>query len=152
MFVFDTSAYLNGWRDHYRPDTFPSVWKLIADAMTDQRVVAPREVFNELTKKDDEVAEWAKQLIGNFVDPGVEVQRLAGQIYGMLPNPGLRDGADPFVIAEAKIRHLSVVTYEGRNFGGPTRNWAKRMPGICQHFDVPCCTLPEALHELGASF
>jgi len=26
------------------------------------------------------------------------------------------------------------------------------MPGICQHFDVKCCTLPEALEMLGAEF
>jgi hypothetical protein len=46
MLVFDTSAYLNGWRDHYPPKTFPSVWKLIEDAMVDQRIIAPREVLN----------------------------------------------------------------------------------------------------------
>jgi hypothetical protein len=152
MFVFDTSAYLNGWRDHYRPDTFPSVWKVIYGAMSDGRIITPREVLNELTRKDDEVAAWAKQLASLFVEPGEEVQREAGQIYAMLPNPGLRDGADPFVIAEAKVRGLTVATYEGRNFGGPTKNWAKRMPGICQNLGVSCCTLPEALHGLGATF
>jgi Domain of unknown function (DUF4411) len=71
----------------------------------------------------------------------------------MLPNPGVRDGADPFVIAEARVRSFVVVTYEGRSFSGvPTKNWAKRMPGICQHLGVECRTLPEGLASLGASF
>jgi hypothetical protein len=48
---------------------------------------------------------------------------------------------------------LVVVTYEGRSFSGvPTKNCAKRMPGICQHLGVECRTLPEGLARLGASF
>jgi Domain of unknown function (DUF4411) len=152
MLVFDTSAYINSWRDHYEPATFPSVWELIAAAINDGRIISPREVFNELVKKDDEVAAWAKEREGLFIEPSAEVQLLAGQIYAQLPNPGIRDAADPFVIAEAQIRAMTVVTYEGRNYGGPTKNWDKRMPGICQQLGVACCTVPQALKTLGASF
>lgn len=137
MLVFDTSAYLNGWRDHYPPSTFPSVWGQIADAMEDGRVMAPREVFSELTRKDDDVAAWAKERVDKFVEPGDDVQSRAGEILAMLPSPGERDGADPFVIAEAEIRKFTVVTYEGRSFSGvPTKNWARTMPGICQRIGV----------------
>src|SRR6266567_6311910 len=76
-------------------------------------------------------------------------------IYATFPNPGIRDAADPWVIAEAKIRGLAVVTYEGRTFSGvPTseRRWAKSMPGICRRLGVGCVTLPEALGELGGEF
>jgi hypothetical protein len=87
------------------------------------------------------------------VEPSAEVQRDSGEILAMLPNPGQRHGADPFVIAEARARGFTVVTYEGRSFTGvPTRNWSRTMPGICQRLSVPCRTLPEALTMLGASF
>lgn len=87
------------------------------------------------------------------MEPSSDVQREAGVIQGMLPNPGVRDGADPFVVAEARVRGLVVVTYEGRSFSGvPTKNWWRRMPGICQHVGVGCRTLPEALTMLGARF
>lgn len=154
MLVFDTSAYINGQRDHYPAATFPSVWNLISDAMSDGRIIPPREVYRELTAKDDDIAEWAKARSGTFVDPTAEVQREAGVIFQMFsPGSGRRDGADPFVIAEAQIRGFTVVTYEGRSFtGGQTRNWERRMPGVCRHFGVPCCTLPEALTMLGGSF
>lgn len=153
MLVFDTSAYINGWRDHLPQGTFPSVWELVAREMQSGRIVAPREVFVELTRKDDDVCKWAKDREVVFVEPTPDVQREAGQILSLLPNPGVRDGADPFVIAEAKIRGYTVVTYEGRSFSGAlTRNWHRRMPGICQQLSVPCCTLPEALARLGASF
>jgi hypothetical protein len=153
VLVFDTSAYLNGWRDHLPPATFPSVWTLIADAMEDGRIVGPREVYNELRRKDDDVSAWAHARASQFTDPTPEVQREAGIILALLPNPGIRDGADPFVVAEAKVRGFTVVTYEGRTFSGvPTRNWARSMPGICAHQSVQCCTLPEALRLLGGLF
>lgn len=153
MLVFDTSAYLNGWRDHLQPTTFPSVWSLIGDAMEDSRIIAPREVLTELKRKDDDVAQWATDRASSFVEASEAVQRRAGAIYSLFPNPGVRDEADPFVIAEAEIRGFTVITYEGRSFSGvPTTNWARTMPGICRHLTVDCRTLPEGLAMLGASF
>jgi hypothetical protein len=140
-------------RSHYPPATFPSVWRLIESALADGRAISPREVFVELMRKDDEVAAWAKQRGVGFVEPTEPVQRESGVIYAAFPNPGIRDAADPWVIAEAKTRGLAVVTYEGRTFSGvPTRRWDKAMPGICQHHGVACVTLPEALGRLGGQF
>jgi hypothetical protein len=153
VLVFDTSAYLNGRRDHYPTATFPSVWQLIEKAMADGRIVPPREVYREIVAMDDEHAAWAKSLSALFVDPTSDVQRAAGVIYQMFPGAGRRDGADPFVVAEAQVRGYTVVTYEGRSFSGvPTRRWHRTMPGICGHVGVKCATLPEALAMLGASF
>ena len=153
MLVFDTGCFINGWRDHYPPSTFPSVWTLLGAAIADGRIVVPREVYRELMKKDDDVSAWARGHNGSVVEPSAEVQRHAGLILARLPNPGVRDGADPFVVAEGLVRGFTVVTYEGRSFSGvPTKNWASKMPGICGEFGVPCRTLPEALGMLGASF
>jgi Domain of unknown function (DUF4411) len=156
LFVFDSSAYINGWRDHYPPSTFPSVWMLIEECFNDGRVLSPREVYNELTRKDDDVAAWAKDRLPGFVEPSEAVMRAAGAIFeNELPDSGDRDAADPWVIAEARIRDLTVVTYEGRTFSGvPTsdKRWARSMPGICNRLGVPCLTLPEALGHLGGSF
>lgn len=152
MLVFDTSAFLNGRNDHYPPATFPSVWQLVVDALIDGRIFLPRAVWVEARAKDDDIKAW----IGDHapVDPIEEVQRAIGPIYEQFSGgSGRRDGADPFVIAEARHRGLTVVTYEGRSFSGvPTKRWERSMPGICRQFKVPCCTLPEALALLGASF
>jgi Domain of unknown function (DUF4411) len=153
MFVFDTSAYINGWQDHYPPSTFPSVWELIGITLGDGRVISPRAVFAELMHKDDPVAEWAKRHAGGFMEPSEAVQQESGAIYATFPQPGIRDAADPWVVAEAKLRGLTVATYEGRTFSGlPTRRWHRQMPGICQEHGVGCITLPEALGQLGGSF
>jgi len=153
MFVFDTSAFINGWRFHYPPETFPSVWDLVGQALEDTRVLSPREVLNELAAKDDDVYRWAKARSECFVEPTAEVQELAGRIQAQLPKPGVRDGADPWVIGEASVRKLTVVTYEGRTVGGAqTLKATTKMPGIYDAFGVPCVTLPMALGALGGAF
>lgn len=153
LLVFDTSAYINGWRNHYPPSTFPSVWELIAKNLGCGIIISSREVYNEIEDKDDDVFEWANQRVNSFVDPTPEVQQQAAELYASFPNPTVRNKADPWVIAEAKARRLTVVTYEGRTFSGvPTKRWDRSMPGICQYHTVPCITLPEALQQLGGSF
>jgi hypothetical protein len=49
-----------------------------------------------------------------------------------------RNRADPFVIALAKVRRLTVVTEER----GGTEN-RPRIPFVCAHFGVPCMTTLE---------
>ena len=154
MLVFDTSAFINGWRYHYRPDTFPSVWDRIGEAMTNGRIVSPRMVLVELKEKDDEVHTWAKERAALFVDPSPPVQAEVGQIQAMLPNPGVRDRADPFVMAEAKVRGFTVVTYEGTNTftGRRTKRADEKMPGMCRRLGIGCCIVPDALAMLGVQF
>ena len=116
-------------------------------------MISSREVYNELVKKDDGVALWVKQRRDRFIDPSTDVQPHVGVIYASFPNPGMRNDADPWVIAEAKVKCLTFVTYEGRTFAGvPTKRWYRSMPGTCKHFGIPCITLPEALGQLGGSF
>lgn len=154
MLVLDTSAYINGQRDHLPRATFPSVWHLVGDAITDGRIVLPREVFRELTEKDDDIAEWISSHSQSAVEPSEETQRRAGEVLSQFAQAEGRNAAEPFVLAEADLQGFTVVTYEGRTFSGvptaPTR-WHRSMPGVCQHFGIPCCTLPEALTALGAS-
>ena len=153
LFVFDTSAYINGWRDHYPQPTFPGVWRFIEESIGSGHIISPREVFNEIKEKDDDIYKWARKRVESFVDPIPEVQGMVDGIYSSFRNPTVRNKADPWVIAEAKARLLTVVTYEGRTFSGvPTKRWDRSMPGICQYHTVPCITLPEALQQLGGSF
>lgn len=153
MLGFDTSAYINGQRDHLPLVTFPSVWSVIEEAIDDHRIILPREVYRELTAKDDDLAAWIEERSAAVILPSQDVQREAGRLMAEFPQRGVRNVADPFVIAEALLRGFTVTTYEGRSFSGvPTVRWGRSMPGICQHFDVKCCTLPVALEMLGAEF
>lgn len=152
MFVFDSSAFINGSRHHYHLDTMPSVWRLVEDGIDDARVIVPREVYREILDQEDEISDLLKRHESAVVEPSKEVQGRAGQLQGEFPKPGLRDKADPFVMAEAEGRSMAVVTYEGITFtGAPARGADKKMPAICKRLGIDCCTLPEALRKLGLS-
>lgn len=151
MLVFDTSAFINSWRVHYRPGTFPTVWDRLDEAMGDGRIVCPRMVYTELESKDDDMFKWAHERVAMFNDPSEAVQRAVGSIQASFPNPSVRDRADPFVIAEAQARGFAVVSYEGTNTrtGERTKQWPNRMPGICQGLGIDCHVMPDALEKLG---
>lgn len=150
LFVFDSSAYINGSRHHYFLDTMRAVWTLVEVAIDDGRIVIPREVFREVAEQEDEISALLKQHQAAVVEPSKDGQVRAGQLQQMFPKPGLRDRADPFILAEAEVRQITVVTYEGITFSGtPARRAEKKLPAICSRLGIPCCTLPQALQRLG---
>ena len=152
MFVFDTSAFINGSRHHYFLDTMAGVWTLVEAAIDDGRVVVPREVYRELLAQDDEITTLVRRHEHVIAEPTEGVQRRAGVFQQMFPKPGLRDLADPFVMAEAETRGFAVVTYEGITFAGERAKKADdKLPALCGQVGVRCCTLAQALRDLGLS-
>ena len=78
MQVFDTSAFINGRRDHFLPSVVPTLWAHIETAIDDGRIIIPRQVFRELTAQDDEIAEWIRLRSSAVVEPSEAVQQRAG--------------------------------------------------------------------------
>lgn len=151
MYVFDSSAFINGARHHYYLNTMAAVWDLVEVAIEDGRVIVPREVFREVTFQEDDVSELLKRHKDAVVEPPEEVQSLAG-IYQQRFFSGseLRDRADPWIMAEAEVRGATIVTYEGITFSGAAaRGSAQKLPAICAQVGLKCCTLAQALQDLG---
>jgi Domain of unknown function (DUF4411) len=108
------------------------VWTLVEAAIDDGRVVVPREVYRELLAQDDEITTLVRRHEHVVAEPTEGVQRRAGVFQQMFPKPGLRDLADPFVMAEAAARGFAVVTYEGITFAGERAKKADdKLPALC---------------------
>ncbi len=60
-YSFDTNFIIN-LHKFYPEDIFKSLWSNIDILIEDQRIISPREVFNELSKKDDNAYSWAKRI------------------------------------------------------------------------------------------
>lgn len=126
------------------------VWDLVETAIDDGRIVVPREVYREVREQEDAISELAHRHAPTVAEPSEQVQVLAGQYQAMYFTAGLRDRADPFAMAEAKIRSATVVTYEGITFSGkPARGAERKLPGLCRRESIAVCTLPQALQSLG---
>lgn len=113
-FSIDTSAVIRLRREDYPPDVFPGLWKQLDRLFHNGRIVAPDEVLRELHQKDDDVHAWAVAQSGMFVPLDEGIQKAVADTMSRCPalvKPSERRGkADPFVIALARVRNLTVVT------------------------------------------
>jgi hypothetical protein len=75
LFVFDSSAFINGANHHYFVDTMQPVWALVEEAIDDGRVIVPREVFNEVENQQDEMS---KLVIRRRFHPVIATRWLVG--------------------------------------------------------------------------
>ena len=138
---FDTSSLLNGRRDLLPPKVFKTLW-LNIEAMIDAGDVRSVDVvLHELSQRDDDVHAWAKEQGALFLPLDHDIQRATSEILQLHPKlmgvGGGRNGADPFVIALARVRGGVVVTEEtaSGNIQKP------RIPDVCDAINVPWVNL-----------
>jgi hypothetical protein len=154
VFVFNSSAFINGANHHYYIATMRAVWTLVEVAIEDGRVVVPREVYREVLAQEDEISKLLAGHTAAVKYPSQEVQKHAGQLQQQFfqEAAGLHHKADPWVMAEAAHREAIVVTYEGITFSGaPAKGADKKLPALCKKIGVDCCMLAQALEDLGLS-
>jgi hypothetical protein len=147
IYCFDTSALLDAWNRNYPPDVFPQLWAAIEERIASGTVIAPEEVRAEFAKKDDALFKWAKKQQELFSDLDEEQQLSVGEILAQYPKlidtRRGRSGADPFVIALARVRGAVVVT--GENDDGSAER--PKIPTVCGAFNVRSIKVLEFIRE-----
>jgi len=165
VYCADTSSLVNVQRT-YPLAVFPGVWERLSDLANDGRLVAPREVYNELERGgDDEIFQWAKNHRFMFRDPDTEQIDVAREIVNDPKFEGLFDidsetpDADPFVIALAAVQQCRslmfpeqyvVVADEAR--AQPGRK--PRIPDVCSdpQYRLECINTLEMFKREGWEF
>lgn len=144
FYSFDTSAFINGRRDIFRPPLFEPIWDEVGNMIARGQVLAVDEVRRELKRKDDQVVAWARTKRGLFVPLDHDIQEATREVLRQCPrliaqHGANRNSADPFVVGLALARGGAVVTQEtpGRSDRKP------RIPDACAAVGVECQTLPE---------
>ena len=66
-YVIDTSALIDIFRE-YSSEVFPTLWKDIEKLIKQRLLIAPKEVLNELKRKDDELSKWAAKHQNMFIE------------------------------------------------------------------------------------
>jgi hypothetical protein len=150
FYSFDTSAFINGQRDLFRPTTFGPLWDAIAKMIEAQKILAVDEVKREIRRKDDDVAKWVRAQRGLFVPLEHDIQRATKEVLAACPrlmaqHGANRNSADPFVVGLALARGGTVVTQET-----PANSSRKpRIPDACIAVGVPWSTLPDFVDAQG---
>jgi protein associated with RNAse G/E len=102
-YVIDTSSLIELNR-HNPIDVFPTIWDKLKDLVDKDRLIAPREVLNEIIQNDDQLSKWAKNQKKMFKEPTpkqIEIVKDILRKYPSLINTDGKYSADPWVIALA---------------------------------------------------
>lgn len=159
LYIIDTSSLVKLNRNNPL-DVFPSIWeklKLLAD---NNRLIAPREVLNEIRLNDDMLSRWAKNQKKMFKEPTQRQIELVQEILREFPaliDTERKFDADPWVIALAielssntqttlfTIKRI-VVTEE------KLRENRVRMPFVCNKKSIECIEVVELFRAEGFKF
>jgi len=139
---------MDAWVRYYPPDVFETLWKRFDNLIDAGHLVAIDEVRRELEKKEDDLCKWIVARPKMLVTLDEAIQGRANPIINRFPSltntkSVMRGAADPFVIALAQERNLTVVTAESPK---PTK---PRIPDVCASLGVPCITLVELFRREG---
>lgn len=102
-YIIDTSSLVKLNKDNPL-DVFPTIWGKLKDLINKDRLVAPKEVFNEINQNDDQLSKWAKNQKKMFKEPTPKQIKLVQEILNKYPSlikADRRYDADPWVIALA---------------------------------------------------
>lgn len=146
-YSIDTSALMDGWQRYYPHDVWPGLWTKLDSLIESGHLFAAEEVLHELKKKDDALHKWAKDRRKMFRGINGAIQPVVTEILRdhqnlIHANRG-RSGADPWVIALAKVEGGKVVTGERKS---NSLNKPK-MPDVCEAIGVPCMSLVDLCRE-----
>lgn len=135
-FSLDTSGILDAWVRNYPRDVFPTIWTHMDTSAEKGEIFVIEEVVRELEKKDDGAHEWVKTHASMIVSIDADVQSHLVEIMARYPrlvdSKKNRSVGDPWVIALAKARGMTVVTAEKA-----TGVIAKpRIPDVCKDLGV----------------
>lgn len=153
IYCIDTSSLIHAWRRAYPPKRFPGLWAKLKALVDQGRLVASIEVLSELKKKDDEIAAWAGDHKGMFLDIDEVTQTHLVAVMRKFPklvDTGKgKSGGDPFVIALAMSGNppLTVVTQEQ---GGSTDK--PKMPFVCHQVGLQVMDLLTMIEHEDWSF
>lgn len=103
IYIIDTSSLVRLNRNN-PIDVFPSIWEKLKYLSDNNRLIAPKEVLNEIKQNDDMLTKWVKAQKRMFKDRTPKQISIVQEIlkdYPSLIDTERRYDADPWVIALA---------------------------------------------------
>jgi len=158
-YIIDTSSLIE-LNKHNPMDVYPGVWEKIEQLINSNRLVAPKEVFNEIKQTDDSLFAWSKTQSKMFIEPAIRQIEIVKDIldkYPSLIKIDRRYDADPWVIALAielitkpqqplfTIRRI-VVTEE------KLRGNKIKIPLVCEKFTIESIDIIDMFRVEGWKF
>lgn len=156
-YCLDANVLIQAWQKYYSPKLCPDYWTVLDQLGKEDRVFLPQMVYEEITRTDDELAEWLKNSnISEYKVDG-QVTEALKSIYSansahqnLVDNTKGRSLADPWVIAHAIKEKATVVTKEEKVTASNTTKI--KIPNVCDNMGVRWINDYQLAEELNIRF
>ncbi len=156
-YCLDTNVLIQAWQKYYSPTICPTYWDVLNRLGLENRIFIPKEVFEEITRTEDELAEWLKGSKIPVYNLNESVTKCLSNIFATNPahrllvdNVKQRSLADPWVIAYAMSEDACVVTKEEKVTAA---NKDKiKIPNVCENMTVRCINDFQFIEEVNIRF
>jgi hypothetical protein len=156
-YCLDANVLIQAWQKYYSPKFCPDYWSLLNDFGETGKIFLPQNVFDEITKTEDELTNWLKESKIQIKEVDGEVANCLRDIYAANPlhkylvdNTKQRSLADPWVIAHALKERACVVTKEEKVTAPNTTRI--KIPNVCENMSVRWINDFEFVVELNILF
>jgi hypothetical protein len=151
-YVIDTSALINIHPDTYPHDIFEGMWHQMEKLIRDDRLISPKQVFDELKRKDDAIKKWVEgnKKLFRDLDPqqGSIVKDILKDYPNLIDAEKETDDADPFVIALA-LEKKTLKDYNKKIIVTDEKPKQNRddIPAVCKKYGLECISLFDFLRR-----
>jgi hypothetical protein len=157
IYCLDANVLIQAWQKYYSPKLCPTYWEILNDLGSKGRIFIAEEVFNEITRTEDELCEWLKASKIPVRNISENVTRCLQAIYAkdashtsLVDNTKSRSLADPWIIAHAMNENAIVVTKEEKITASNSNKI--RIPNVCENMGVTWINDFEFILELKIQF
>ena len=160
VYWLDTNVLITARNGPFRFSINPGFWSFIDAQVKAGRIRAPKMVYREILHYEganDELTKWVKNRrnSGLFVDEDGPVQKAMTEVsdhvmktYEEHHAAEFLRGADPWLVAHAKVSSAVVVTFEKRQPGASR----VKIPNVCAELGIRFVDPYDMLEELEAAF
>lgn len=141
IYCLDANVLIQAWQKYYSPKFCPGYWNVLNELGAQGRIFIAEEVFNEITKTEDDLCKWLKESSIPIRNVNGNVTKCLQDIYANNPihktlvdNTKARSLADPWVIAHAIHEGAIVVTKEEKVMALNSNRI--KIPNVCDNMGV----------------
>jgi len=157
IYCLDTNVLIQAWQKYYSPKICPSYWDVLNSLGLENRIFIPKEVFEEIIRTEDELAEWLKGSKIPVYNLNESVTKCLSNIFAANPahrllvdNVKQRSLADPWVIAYAMSEEACVVTKEEKVTAANSERI--KIPNVCDNMKIRCINDFQFIEEINIRF
>lgn len=156
-YVLDADTFISAKRQHYGFDFCPGFWDALLQHNLSDRLRSIEPVHRELKRGKDDLTRWTTDIATEAFFAPVNDERVqavyadvirsvqANVQYKEAAKQKFASGADPWLIAYAKVFDCVIATYE---VASPDSKSKVKLPDIASDFEVSCTPPFEMLRAL----